>query len=82
MTYESGTSTYEGKSITPEMSEPENKKKRSPLKNLPPDRFQPKVLLIWVAIAIAAFTLLYWTPSRRGTQANLEDREIVELAKQ
>ncbi len=64
------------------MPEPENKKKRSPLKNLPPDRFQPKVLLIWVAIAIAAFTLLYWTPSRMGTPATLKVQQVVELAEQ
>jgi len=64
------------------MPDPENKKKRSPLKNLPPDRFQPKVLLIWVAIAIAAFTLLYWTPSRTGTPANLKVQQVVELAEQ
>jgi cell division protease FtsH len=64
------------------MPEPENKKKRSPLKNLPPDRFQPKVLLIWVAIAIAAFTLLYWTPGRLSAPATLKVQQVVELAEQ
>jgi cell division protease FtsH len=64
------------------MSEPENKKKRSPLKNLPPDRFQPKVLLIWVAIAIAAFTLLYWTPGRLSAPATFKVQQVVELAEQ
>jgi cell division protease FtsH len=64
------------------MSEPENKKKRSPLKNLPPDRFQPKVLLIWVSIAIAVFALLYWTPNRLNAPANLKVQQVVELAEQ
>jgi cell division protease FtsH len=64
------------------MSEPENKKKRSPLKHLPPDRFQPKVLLIWVAIAIAAFTLLYWTPGRLSSPINLKVQQVVEMAEQ
>jgi len=64
------------------MPEPENKKKRSPLKNLPPDRFQPKVLLIWVAIAIAAFTLLYWTPGRLSAPATFKVQQVVELAEQ
>ena len=32
------------------MSDNDNKTKRRPLKNLPPDRFQPKVWLIWLAI--------------------------------
>ena len=35
------------------MSDLKNDKKRRPLKNIPPDRFQPKVLLIWVAIVAA-----------------------------
>jgi cell division protease FtsH len=64
------------------MPETDNKKKRGPLKNLPPDRFQPKVLLIWVAIAIAAFTLLYWTPGRLGAPASLKVQQVVEMAEQ
>ena len=64
------------------MSEPENKKKRSPLRNLPPDRFQPKVLLIWAAIAIAVFSLLYWTPGRLASPVNLKVQQVVEFAEQ
>ncbi len=64
------------------MPEPENKKKRGPLKNLPPDRFQPKVLLIWAAIAIAVFSLLYWTPGRLSAPVNLKIQQVVEFAEE
>ena len=62
------------------MSEPDNKKKRRPLKNLPPDRFQPKVLLIWLSIVAAALLLLYWTPGRLNPPVNLKIQQVVEMA--
>ncbi len=64
------------------MSEPDNTKKRGPLKGLPPDRFQPKVLFIWAAIAIAVFSLLYWTPGRLGTPVDLKIQQVVEFAEE
>jgi len=63
------------------MSEPESKKRR-PLKNLPPDRFQPKMLLIWASIVGAALLLLYWTPGRLNSPINLKMQQVVELATQ
>lgn len=62
------------------MSESDNKKKRRPLKNLPPDRFQPKVLLIWFTIVAAVLLLLYWTPGRLNPPVNLKIQQVVELA--
>ncbi len=62
------------------MSEPDNKKKRRPLKNLPPDRFQPKVMLIWVSIVAALVLLLLWTPGRLSSPVNLKIQQVVELA--
>ncbi len=64
------------------MSEPDNKKKRSPLKNLPPDRFQPKVLLIWFSLVAAAVALVLWTPKALQSPANLKVQQVVELAEQ
>ncbi len=60
------------------MPEPENKKSRRPLKNLPPDRLQPKVWLIWLAIVAAALTLLYWSPGTAVTPANVTIEDVVE----
>ncbi|MFI5357725.1 MAG: ATP-dependent zinc metalloprotease FtsH [Opitutales bacterium] len=63
------------------MSEFDNKKKpRRTLKNLPPDRFQPKVLLIWLSIAAAALLLVYWSPGRLASPVNLKVQQVVELA--
>jgi len=41
------------------MSDNRNDKKRRPLKNLPPERFQPKVLLIWLSIVAVVLALFY-----------------------
>jgi hypothetical protein len=40
------------------MSDSENKKPRRSLNNLPPDRFQPKMLLFWLALVAAVLALL------------------------
>ena len=44
------------------MSENDPKNRRRPLKNLPPERFQPKVLLIWLAIVAAVLALFFLNP--------------------
>jgi len=64
------------------MSDSDPKKKRSPLKNLPPDRFQPKVLLIWFAVVTALALLFLWTPGRLNPPVNLKIQQVVELADQ
>jgi cell division protease FtsH len=60
------------------MSEPENRKLRRPLKNLPPDRFQPRVLLIWVVIVGAAAALLYLTPGSTTSPAVVTIQDVIE----
>ncbi|MES2694555.1 MAG: ATP-dependent zinc metalloprotease FtsH [Verrucomicrobiota bacterium] len=60
------------------MSEPDNKKARRPLKTLPPDRFQPKMLIFWLALVAAVLALLYYTPSMSSTPEPLSIQEVVE----
>ncbi len=62
------------------MSEPDNKKSRRPLKTLPPDRFQPKMLIFWLALVAAVLALLYYTPSMSSTPDVLAIQEVVERA--
>ena len=62
------------------MPEPENRRSRRPLKNLPPDRLQPKVWLIWLAIVAAVLTLLYWSPATAVSPANVTIQDVVECA--
>ena len=62
------------------MSENENKSKRRPLKNLPPDRFQPKVWLIWFSIIGILFLLWKVNPGRINSPATLKIQEVVEYA--
>jgi cell division protease FtsH len=61
------------------MPESDNRKPRRSLKNLPPDRFQPKVLLIWVALVAVLLSILYWTPPGGEAPANLKSlQDVVE----
>ncbi|WP_404422563.1 ATP-dependent zinc metalloprotease FtsH [Nibricoccus sp. IMCC34717] len=62
------------------MSEFPPEKKRRPLKNLPPDRFQPKVLLVWLAIVAAVLALFMFNPPRNAAVAELKIQEVVQLA--
>ena len=62
------------------MSENENKSKRRPLKNLPPDRFQPKVWLIWFSIIGILFLLWKVNPGRINSPATLKIQEVIEYA--
>src|SRR3954471_10230963 len=59
------------------MSDSENKKSRRALKNLPPDRFQPKMLIFWLALAVAVVALLYLTPSMTSTPEVLTIQDVV-----
>ncbi len=62
------------------MSESENKKSRRPLKNLPPDRFQPKMLFFWLALVAAVLALL-WFPNQTATNPEvLTIQDVVERA--
>src|SRR5687768_10577596 len=62
------------------MSEPENKKSRRPLKTLPPDRFQPKMLIFWLALVAAVLALLYYTPGMNTQPETLTIQDVVERA--
>ncbi len=62
------------------MSEPDNKKTRRALKNLPPDRFQPKMLLFWLALVAAVVALLAFGPSMSTQQEALSIQEVVDRA--
>ena len=62
------------------MPEPENKKPRRSLKNLPPDRFQPKMLFFWLVLAAAVVSLLLLTNNIAGTPERLTLQQVVERA--
>lgn len=62
------------------MSENDPKNRRRPLKNLPPERFQPKVLLIWLAIVAAVLALFFLNPGKVKAPAHLNLQRVVELA--
>ena len=60
------------------MPEIENKKPRRPLKNLPPDRFQPKVFLFWLALFGLVLALLCWSPQIGSSPANISIHQVME----
>jgi cell division protease FtsH len=60
------------------MPEPENRKPRRPLKNLPPDRLQPKVWLIWLMLGAAVLALLVWPPNSQQGPANITIQDVIE----
>src|ERR1043165_4999324 len=62
------------------MSESENKKSRRPQKSLPPDRFQPKMLIFWLALVAAVLALLYYTPGMSSQPEPLTIQDVVERA--
>src|SRR5215207_10935241 len=62
------------------MPESDTKKSRRPLKNLPPDRFQPKMLIFWLALVAAVLALLYYTPGMSSQPDSLTIQDVVERA--
>jgi len=56
------------------------KPKRRPLKNLPPDRFQPKVYLIWGAAILVLLSLWLFNPAKPNPPLILKVQEVVEFA--
>ena len=62
------------------MPDSDNKKSRRALKNLPPDRFQPKMLIFWLALVAAVLALLYYTPGMSSQPEVLQIMEVVERA--
>ena len=57
-------------------------KKRRPLKSLPPDGFQPKTWLIWIAIIGAVAALYMFNPPKSAAPVVLKIQQVVELAEQ
>jgi cell division protease FtsH len=62
------------------MAELDHKKSRRPLKNLPPDRFQPKMLIFWLALVAAVLALLYYTPGMTTQPESLAIQDVIERA--
>jgi cell division protease FtsH len=62
------------------MSEPENKKSRRSLKNIPPDRLQPKMWIFWLVLVGAVAGLLMWSPTMTTAPEILTIQEVVERA--
>src|ERR1700685_3019703 len=62
------------------MPDTETKKPRRQLKNIPPDRFQPKVLIFWIGLALAVVSLLFWSPGITVAPATLTIYEVVTRA--
>ncbi len=62
------------------MSEPDSKKTRRPLKNLPPDRFQPKMLIFWLVLVAAVLALLFTTTNTGNQPETLTIQDVVERA--
>lgn len=62
------------------MSDPDNKKSRRALKSLPPDRFQPKMLIFWLVLVAAVLALLYNTSGMTPTSETLTIYDVVERA--
>ena len=59
------------------MPDNETKKPRRQLKNIPPDRFQPKVLIFWVALMLAVVALLFWSPGISVSPAQLTVFQVI-----
>ena len=62
------------------MSDSDNKKPRRALKNLPPDRFQPKMLIFWLALVAAVLALLIYSPAMSTTPDTLSIRDVLDRA--
>ncbi|MBL9186824.1 MAG: ATP-dependent zinc metalloprotease FtsH [Opitutaceae bacterium] len=62
------------------MSEPESKKARRPLKTLPPDRFQPKMLIFWLLLVGAVVALLFTTTGTGSQPETLTVQDVLERA--
>jgi cell division protease FtsH len=62
------------------MSDNDESKKRRPLKSLPPEGFQPKVLLIWLAIIVAIVAIFALNPGKTPQPATLKLQQVLALA--
>ncbi len=64
----------------PDPTQDNGRSPRRPLKNLPPDKFQPRMWLIWIALLGTILAVLWLNPAKSQSQASLKLTEVVELA--
>ncbi len=64
------------------MSEPDKRKKRTPLKSPAPEKFQPRVLLIWMVIFAAIVGLWFMNPANTANIKELNVSEVIVAAQQ
>src|SRR5208337_3902432 len=62
------------------MPDNDTKRPRRQLKNIPPDRFQPKVLIFWIILAFAVVALLYWSPGIAVSPKQMTIHEVITHA--
>jgi cell division protease FtsH len=62
------------------MPDHEDNKKRRPLKNLPPDGFPFKIVLIWVVILGSVVALIIYNPAKSPQPAALNIQQVLEFA--
>ncbi len=62
------------------MADNEKNNKRNPLKNSPPERFQPRVLIIWLAIFAAIVSLWFLNPGSSGKGMSLKIQGALDAA--
>jgi len=62
------------------MSDEDNSKKRRPLKNVSPEGFQPKFIIVILAVLAAVALLYYLNPTRQPAPKKLLVQQVVELA--
>ena len=62
------------------MSEPDKRKKRTPLKSPSPEKFQPRVLLIWMVIFAAIVGLWFMNPANTASVRELKLSEVIAAA--
>lgn len=60
----------------------ENSKGNPPPKAPPPEKFQPKVLMIWMFILVAIVSLYYLSPRQSGMVLNLGVQDVVAAVEQ
>ncbi|MEN9841051.1 MAG: hypothetical protein RL376_851 [Verrucomicrobiota bacterium] len=66
----------------PDPTQDNSRPPRRPLKNLPPEKFQPRMWLIWIALLGTILAVLWFNPPKSQGQAVLKITEVVELAEQ
>ncbi len=64
------------------MSETDKPKPKRPLKNTPPERYQPKVLLIWLCILAVIGALFLMSAGNNRVQKKLTVVQVIEAAEE